>query len=193
MKSIVALLIVAVLTGGIVFLAMGGFSSKNGELVKNGSGELKTESDFRDKVAVLKRDRQKLLNAIERLKLNKSKTLQELTDMGVTSSEKIDRENKKIVYALNSLKGWNKEIKTLGNQVANYDEAIQSIVAMLDKLERERINQAVGLSEEQLLDLRKIVVNLDEKLEINQNDILLDEEDGRMLDEEMEAISGGAN
>lgn len=165
-----------------VFVAL----KPNPDPVVEGPVILQTEAQFRDKVAELKRDRERLLNAMQRLENRKQETLDFLRDKGVTSSADIT-DDKDVKYALNNLKGWKTEIEGFGTQVAKYDEAINSIVAMLDKLERERLSRDVALSEEQLIDLRKIVVDLDERLDIRDADILADEELGQILDEEMEA------
>ncbi len=59
---------------------------------------------------------------------------------------------------------------------------------MLDKIERERINESVSLSEDEYLDLQKIIVDLNERLEV-ETDILEDEELGKLLDLEMAGSS----
>lgn len=186
MKTVAALTGFLLLIAIIVYLAANRWNVDPRPVVAGSSVGLKTESEFRNKVAELKRDREKLLNGIQRLELQKEKTLDYLREKGVTSSAEISGD-KDVLYALNNLKGWKTEIANLQSQVANYDEAINSIVIMLDKLERERINRDVGLSDEQLSELRQIVVDLDERLGVRGSDILADEELGRILDEEMKA------
>ncbi len=184
MKSIIALLLVALLTGGVVYFVM---SRDGGETSATAEGFpklLKTEKDFRDKVAELKRDRQKLLVAIQQLDKQKSEALQFLKDKGVTSSADITAD-KEITYALNNLASAKTEVSKLTAQADEYNETILSIVAMLDKLKRDQINDKVALSDEQLIDLRRIVVDLDDRLNINEKDILQAEERARILDEEL--------
>ena len=182
MKSLAALLVVALFAGIAVYFVMTR-APIDGES-KGKTKILTTEADFRDKVSALKRDRLKLVNGIQRLNDQKAKTLQKLKDKGITSSSDI-KGDKDVMYDLTNLKEWKLGIEKLESQVSKYDDAINSIVVMLDKLERERIDKSVGLNEEQLIDLRKIVVDLDERLGVSENDPLADEELGRILDEEM--------
>lgn len=187
MKSIIALLLVALLTGGVVYVVM---SRGGGETTTTSNAFpklLKTEKDFRDKVAELKRDRQKLLVAIQQLEQQKSEALQFLKEKGVNSSADITAD-KEITYALNNLASAKTEISNLTKQADEYDETILSIVAMLDKLKRDQINENVALSEKQLIDLRRIVVDLDDRLDINDKDILQAEERARILDEELKNV-----
>lgn len=193
MKFVFSLLLVAFIAGIGVYFTMQVFDGDQAiEPVASGYPQLKTEADFRNKVAELKRDRQKLLQGIERLNREKAKTMQYLKDKGVHSSSDIT-DDKDIKYALNNLAGWRAEIDKLKKQVTKYDDTINSVMAMLDQLKRERIDQAVALSEEQLIDLRRIVVDLDERLEVSESDILKQEEWAKLLDEEMEADSNDSD
>ena len=55
---------------------------------------------------------------------------------------------------------------------------------MVRKLEREQISETAGLTEEQEVELRAIVLNLDDKLKINEDDIFADAEIDALLDKE---------
>ena len=69
-------------------------------------------------------------------------------------------------------------------EVSYYDNAISSIQAMLEKVERQRIDESISLSEQEYLDLQKVIVDLDERLKVDTT-ILEDEELGNLLDLEM--------
>ena len=75
-------------------------------------------------------------------------------------------------------------IEKYNKEVGYYDEAISSIQAMLEKIERERIDDSISLSEDEYLDLQKVIVDLDERLNVDTT-LLEDEELGEMLDLEM--------
>ena len=146
-------------------------------------GLLKTEADFRDKVAELRRDKKRIENAIDRLSREKQKTIAFLKEKGVTSSSKIT-DDSEIKYALSNLVAWKAEIQKYQGQVTRYDDAINSIMAMLDKLERDRINNDVGLTDDQRVELQAIVINLQDRLDIQEDNVLQRLEWAEALDEE---------
>ena len=55
---------------------------------------------------------------------------------------------------------------------------------MLKKIERKRIDDSISLSEEEYLDIQKVIVDLDERLNVDTT-LLEDEELGELLDLEM--------
>jgi len=55
---------------------------------------------------------------------------------------------------------------------------------MLDRIERERIDESIALSKDEYKELQKIVIDLNERLNIETN-ILEDEELSKLLDLEM--------
>ena len=83
-----------------------------------------------------------------------------------------------------SLKEAVAQINKYNKEVGYYDDAISSIQAMLEKIERERIDESISLSEEEYLDLQKVIVDLDERLNVNTT-LLEDDELGELLDLEM--------
>ncbi len=180
---------ISVLVGLLLAMGLGAviFYSYNSRpnAAEDESGILTTERDFRDKITELRIQREKVTRRVKLLELRKSETLQYLKDKGIQSSADIT-DDKDVAYALRNLKGWKTDIDKLNADVANYDEAINSIEIMLDEIERERINQEVALSDEQYIQLRKIVKDLNERLGMDKNDVLEDDELNKLLDEELE-------
>lgn len=153
------------------------------------SGLLKTESQFRDKLAELRMQRDKVKRGVKRLDKLKGETVEHLKTKGINSgADYLTSKDPDVKYAVVNLKGWVAQIDKINKEVAYYDEAISSIEVMLDKIERERINESVSLSEDEYLDLQKIIVDLNERLEVETN-ILEDEELGKLLDLEMAGSS----
>lgn len=153
--------------------------------MNKGSGLLKTEGEFRDKLAELKIQRDKIQRGIKRSERLKSETLAKLKEQGISSGadfkSSTDQDVKKKVL---SLKDAVAHIDKYNKEVGYYDEAISSIQAMLEKIERERIDESISLSEDEYLDLQKVIVDLDERLKVDTT-LLEDEELGDLLDHEM--------
>ena len=63
---------------------------------------------------------------------------------------------------------------------------------MLDKINRDRIGESVALSEEEYIELQKIVVDLNERLNV-ETDILEEDELRKLLDLEMTASEMSGN
>ena len=57
---------------------------------------------------------------------------------------------------------------------------------MLEKIEREQINERSGLTEEQEIEMRAIVLDLNERLDMNDNDFLRDSELDELLNDELD-------
>ncbi len=182
-KAFVALLGVALVAGLAVYFAMGGINvnpqPQNGE-----TKTLKTEKDFRDKIATYRREKQKVLNMVTRLEARKQETLDYLKSKGVRSSADVT-DDKDIIYALKNLKAWKMEIEKLREQSGYYDEAITSMNAMLQDIERKRIGDSLAMSDEERMELDRIVIDLDERLDYDPNDPIENDDLRQILDEEM--------
>lgn len=149
------------------------------------TGLLKTEGDFRDKLAELRMDRDKMNRGLKQLAELRSDTVERLKASGVSSSEDyFSSDDPDVKYFAISLKNHVAQIEKLEKQVAQYDQAITSVETMLDRIERERIDESVAMSEEQYLELRKVIVDLNERLQVETN-VLEDEELAKLLDLEM--------
>ncbi len=187
-KSFLILIVLAGL-GAIGYLWAAGQLQLRPRVVQEnmgGKGEiLKTEGQFRNKLAELKMQRDKVQRGIKRLEKLKAETVAELKQKGITSgADYLDSKDKDVKYAVVNLKGWVVQIAKIQQEVTYYDDAIRSIEVMLDKIERERIDESVALSEDEYIEIQKIIVDLDERLNIETN-ILEDEELGKLLDLEM--------
>jgi len=184
MKSFFTMLLVALLVAGITYFVVKGTDQGPRP---NEDKVLTTESDFRDRIAELRMQKDKHARSIKRLEVKKKETLDFLlNEKGIKSSKDIkDDADTSIKYALRQLKGWKSEIDKLQSDLPKYDEAIDSIKAMLAEIERRRISDEVALTEEDYVALRKIVVDLNERLEIDKSDPFEDQELAEMLDAEI--------
>ena len=161
-----------------------------GDQLQGGTGLLTTESEFREKLAELRKDREKVQRGIQRLEQLKAENIAKLKEMGISSgADFIDSTDRDVKLAVVNLKGWVAQIAKIKKEVTYYDEAINNVEVMLDKIERERIDESVALSEDEYIELQKVIVDLNERLNV-ETDILEDEELGKLLDLEM---AGSAN
>lgn len=189
MKSIAVGVLIAVLGAFVLYAFVNNLMQPRNEVIGQKLGDqnkiLTTEQDFRDKITELRIQREKVERGIKRLELRKTETLQYLKDKGIRSSADVT-DDTDVMYALRNLKGWKVEIEKLQEDTKNYDEAISSIEVMLDEIERKRINKEVALTEDEYLEMRKIVKDLNERLGLDVNDVLAEEELSRILDEELQ-------
>ena len=145
---------------------------------------LSSEQEFRDKLAELRMQREKSARAITRLETRKAETVEFLKSKGVKSSADVQGDVN-LKYAARELKGWSDEIEKLEKERQHYDEAISAIQAMLAELERKRINETVAMTEDEYIQLRKIVLDLNDRLEVDKQDVVADEELDVLLKEEL--------
>ncbi len=149
------------------------------------SNLLKTEEQFRDKLAELKMQRDKVQRGVTRLERLKADNITHLKEKGIGSGKDfINSSDPDVKNAVINLKEWVTQITKINQEIGYYDEAISSIKVMLDKIERDRINESIALNEEEYLELQKVIVDLNERLNVNTT-ILEDEELGKLLDLEM--------
>lgn len=145
---------------------------------------LSSEQEFRDKLAELKMQREKSTRAVTRLEERKTATVAFLKEKGVKSAADV-AEDTNLKYAARELKGWTEEIDKLQLEVGHYDQAIKAIETMLSELERKRISETVAMSEEEYIKLRKIVLDLNDRLEVDKQDVVEDAELDELLKEEL--------
>jgi hypothetical protein len=108
--------------------------------------------------------------------------------MGIDSSEKfLASSNQEVKLAVINLNGWVAQIAKANKELTSYDDAIVNIEAMLDKIKRERIGDSVALSDEESLELQKIILDLNERLNVETN-FLEDEALGELLDSQMDSV-----
>ncbi len=141
---------------------------------------MQTEKEFKAKVTELRMDKAKVLGQIQRLEGKRQESIDYLKSKGVKNLADVG-EDIDLKYAVRNLKGWTDEIKTLQKDLGSYDAAIRSIETMLDELERKRIKESVAISEDSYIEMRQIVVDLNERLGMDKQDILADEELNNLL------------
>lgn len=169
---------------------LGAGSKVAGENGIDGSSVLKTESQFRDKLAELRMQRYKAELGVKQLEKFKAEKISKLKEMGIDSGDEfLKSTDPGVKLAVVDLKGWVTQIAKIKKELTYYDDAIANVEGMLDKINRERIGDSVALSEEEYLELQKIVVDLNERLKV-ETDILEDEELRKLLDLEMSASDG---
>jgi len=155
------------------------------EGTNGGSEILKTESQFRDKLAELRMQRDKVERGLKKAEIHKAETVQHLRDKGIESGQDfLKSEDNDVKYAVKSLKGWAAQVTKIKTEVVYYDDAINAIKSMLERIERERIDESVTLTEEESIGLQKIILDLNERLQVDM-DLLEEEELGKLLDLEM--------
>ena len=76
------------------------------------------------------------------------------------------------------------QIKKGESVIETYETAIDNIRSMLAKFERERVGETTALTKAQAIELDEIIMDLDEKLEV-EVDIFKEQELMELLDAEM--------
>ena len=146
---------------------------------------MRTEAQFRDKLTALNIDKNKIANSLKRLTVIKKETVADLRAMGVKSGADYlktdDRVTKLKVLELQSTIN---DIKKAEANIETYESAIDRIRSMLASFERERVSESAALTEAQAVELEEIILDLDNKLEV-ETDIFQDEELKNLLDLEM--------
>ena len=153
---------------------------------------LNSEQEFRDKLAELRMQREKSARAVSRLEERKAATVAFLKEKGVKSAADVVQDTN-LKYAARELRGWSEEIDKLQQEVGHYDQAIKAIETMLVDLERKRISESVAMSEEEYIKLRKIVLDLNDRLEVDKHDVVEDAELDELLKEELGGSKQGQN
>lgn len=177
MKTFALILLCCGLTGIVVFGVMGGLNfSRSTE----DNQSLRTEQDFRNKLAEIRMNRDNLERAIQKQQESKQQNLDYLKSENI--SKVADAKGKPAAeMALHNLKQWSESIKVLESQFSQFDSASSRIEAVLEQFERERINESAVLSEAQQIELMAIVKTLDEKMNVGKNNIFEDAELDELL------------
>lgn len=144
----------------------------------------RTEKEFRDRLAALRMDQEKVRRGIARLESKKQETVDYLKKNNVSSTADI-RGKPDLEYAVRNLEGWNTEIARLKADVGKYDRAISGIATMLDEMERKRISDSVAVTEEDAVRILSIEKDLDEKLGMDETGIFKDDELNAMLERDL--------
>lgn len=173
-SAIIVLLFAAVVAG--VYLYLVGDLKFDGNGAKedgpNNTGFLKTEEEFRTKLAELRIEQEKMQRRKKLMVERKEDIVKELKDKGVTSTSDIS--GKDVKFKISNLKTAVKDIKVVDKSIDRYQEGIDAIEAMLTKLEQERLSGEVAISEEKAKELGIMLLDLEDKL-IEEENILEEE------------------
>ena len=177
MKNIALIIFCAALTGAVVWIYKDSFKAEiQVAQDKLTSDEpLVTEAELQNQLTALQMRRQKLADKIEYMERSRDETLKSLRAQGVR--EKADAKgDPEALMALQSLKGWMSGINEFRGHLEKCDAAIPRLRAILEKMERERLTETLGLTEDEQIDLRAIEMELDDRLGIEESDIFGDQE-----------------
>lgn len=178
MKSLQSAILVLVFSAGVFLVynyLIGGFEPVPDEAgPTNNTGFLKTESEFRFKLAELRMDQEKVVRRKNLLMSRKKETVELLKSKGINAES--DLSDKDVKYAARNLKRTVAEMKKMDVTVAKYEKAIVAIEAMLNEMERDRIAAEVAISDEKAEELGIMILDLDERLADGEDDIFEDDE-----------------
>ncbi len=180
LKSAIIVFLFAAVVAGVYLYAVDDlkFDNGGGEAGPNNTGFLKTEAEFRAKLAELRMDQNKMERRKQLMIENKEKIVSELKDKGITSSSDIS--DKDVRFKISNLKKAVKGIKDVDGSIARYQEGIEAIEAMLTNLEQERLSKEVEISEEKAKEISIMLLDLEDKL-IDEENILEEQELREML------------
>lgn len=181
MKNLVTLLLACLLTAGLVYFVI---ERPDIPVVEDGPKPLKTESDFREKIAEIRMNKERLERGIAKLEDQKADNVKFLKEKGIRSVANAEGDPA-AEMAIRNLKGWTESIKDLRGQLDIYDSTISRLDGMLTKIQREMISDSVTLTEEQEVEMLAIIKGLNEQLKINEDDPLVDAELDTLLGEEL--------
>lgn len=184
-QSAITVLLFAALVAGVYMWAVGDLKvgDRPDNDGNNNSGFLKTEGEFRRKLAELRIEQDKVGRRKILMEERKAETVAYLKEKGITSTSNLD--DKDVKYAVKNLKQTVSDIKGLDKIVERYEEGIVAIEAMLKQIEQERISAEVALSDEQAEELNIMIRDLDEKLGGGELDLLEDDKLRELLDLEL--------
>lgn len=190
MKNIALIVLFAAITGIAVWIAMGGLSPQL-DVAKDKLGDnstMLTEQDCRDKLTQLKMKRDNVKRAITRLERQQADNLRFLKDAGI---EKVADAagNIEATTTLNNVKLINDLIEKRNEEISLIDDTIVRLEGMIKKFRQDNLNQSVALTEEQMIELMTIQNELDDRLNIDENDIFADEEIDALLQAERQKNS----
>ena len=107
--------------------------------------------------------------------------------MGIKSGDDfLKTEDRAAKLKVLELKSTIDEIKKAANaNIETYQSAIDRIRSMLAKFEVERVSESAALTDAQATELQEIILDLDDKLEV-ETDFFEDEELKNLIDSEMD-------
>jgi hypothetical protein len=186
LNSAVAVLLFSAVVAGVYLYATGDLKLfDRNEVAETDSDEtfLKTESEFRRKLAELRMDRDKLIRRKKLMVKRKSETVQFLKEKGITADS--DLGDSDVKYAIGNLKRAVADVKEVDKNVAQHDQLISAVEAMLVKMEQERLANEVAVSDEEKIQMSAMLKELDDRLVGDESDIFEDEEIRDLLGKEL--------
>ncbi len=188
MKSIqnaLTVLLFCTVVAGVYLYFMGDLSFQGGQQKPEVSktGFLKTEQEFRDKLAELRLDRDKVIRRKQLLQDRKSETVELLKSKGVTADSDLNDADTK--YAVQNLKRYVADLKGMDGIVEKYDKPIAAIEAMLVRIEQDQIAADVAISDEKAEQLGVMLLDLDDRLGVGDNDVFEESELRDLLSDEL--------
>ena len=145
---------------------------------------LKTEEDFKNKLAALRMDREKLSQRKKLMEERKQETVQFLKDKGVTATS--DLSDKDVKYAISNLKQYITDLKDVDKNVSRYTNAINAVEAMLTKIKQQSIADEVNISDEKKIELSAMIKGLEDKLIGDEPDFIEEEKLRKLLGDELD-------
>ncbi len=163
-KLILGLCFVAGLCiAAVLFLTVSQDSAGKAKLQAKAQGFLTTQQDFQDKLEELKRQRDRAKLQRSRLDQRKQDAAQRLRNLGVKTPADIEA-NAEAKLAYHEIKDIIQSNDKLAADIEVYDDAIIRIEAALRELDRKRLMENAGISEDQFRQLRTIVNDVDDRL-----------------------------
>ncbi len=163
-KLILGLCFVAGLCiAAVLFLTVSQDSAGKAKQQAKAQGFLTTQQDFQDKLEELKRQRDRAKLQRSRLDQRKQDAAQRLRNLGVKTPADIEA-NAEAKLAYHEIKDIIQSNDKLAADIAVYDDAIIRIEAALRELDRKRLMENAGISEDQFRQLRTIVNDVDDRL-----------------------------
>ena len=186
LNSAVLILLFAAVVSGVYLYATGDLKLFDRDKPANVDDDmeiLKTEKDFKNKLAVLRLDREKLLRRKKLMQERKAETVQFLKDKGITSAS--DLGDSEVKYAVSSLKQFVADLKEVDKNVDRYTNTITAVEAMLKKLEQEAISNEIAISDEEQIRMSALIKELDDKILGEEKDIFEEAKLRELLGDEL--------
>jgi len=178
------ILLFAALVSGVYLYATGDLKLfDRGQTKANEGGLLQTEEQFREKLAELRINRQKLLNRKKLMEERKAETVAFLKDKGISSES--DLSDKEVRYAINNLKLAVADLKVVETSAKKYTDTIASVEAMLTNIEQRALADDVAISDDEKIEMSALILHVDDELLGDEPDIFEDEKLRELLGSEL--------
>jgi len=149
----------------------------------NNTGFLKTEQEFKDKLAQLRLEREKVVRRKKLLDDRKAETVELLKSKGFTAESDLDNEDTK--YAVRDLNRYVADMQSMDETIKKYDKPIAAIEAMLKRIEQDQIAAEVAISSEKAEELGIMLLDLDERLGVKETDMFEEQAIRKILSSEL--------